>query len=145
VSVSVESDLGMEGSLPGVDMAGGVSCGIVVERPGGLSNWAKIGSSSAHCSAMYMSNHMMSCVLWSRFGVNMALKVVLGGGLDWVVVVGWSGKVISGADVCSHAIPLHCFSCELVVSISVGCGIFGVAGVITLGICSVGSSSCQSM
>jgi len=104
VVVSVESDLGMECSLPGVDKAGDMSCGIIVERTWGLSNWANISSSSAHCSSTYVSNDLVSCVSWSRFGVNGAVKVVLGGGSDWVVVVGWSGEGVSGAGACNHAI-----------------------------------------
>jgi len=142
VAVSVESDLGMECSLPGVDKAGGVSCGIVVERSGGLSNWAKISSSSAHCSSTYMSNDQVSRVLWSRFGVKGAVKVVLGGGSVWVVVVGWSGEGVSGAGACNRAVSQHCSIRELVVSMSVKGGMFGMAEVITLGLCSVGLSSC---
>jgi len=70
-----------------------------------------------------------------------AVKVVLGGGLGWVVVVGWSSEVVSGAGACSCAISPHCSKCEHVVSLLVGGG-FGMAGVITLGICSVVLSSC---
>jgi len=64
VSIRVKSGMGMEGRSQGVDKAGGLSCRSVVGRPGTLSKWAKIISSSAHFSSTYVSNDMMSCGWW---------------------------------------------------------------------------------
>ncbi len=69
--------------------------------------------------------------------------MVLGGGLGWVVLVGLSGEVVGGVGTCSRALARHCSIRGLVVALSVGGGIFGMAKVVTLlDLGAVGASEC---